>query len=363
MDYRTIIERKEYDFLRTNEHLGDNIMLLVVGGSHAYGTNIETSDVDIRGCAFNKLQELLGFSEFEQVIDKETDTTIYSFQKLIKLLCECNPNTIEMLGCLPEHYICLTEQGKQLIENRKMFLSKKAAFSFGGYANAQLRRLQNALARDEYNLEEKEKHILETIIEMLKGIKYRYKDIKTFFSKKFIENSVGKDENEKNIYNEKNSMYFYIDKSEKEELINEIYICAKFDAYPLRDFKNVIADMNNIIRDFEKINHRNKKKDDIHLNKHAMHLIRLFLMAIDIFEKEEIVTYRKDEQNLLMSIRNGEFQKEDRTFRPEFFEMVDEYKKRLNYAIEQSSLPELPDYKKIEEFVIEVNKYSILKNL
>lgn len=38
----------EYDFLRTNEHLGKNIILLGLGGSYAYGTNVENSDLDCR---------------------------------------------------------------------------------------------------------------------------------------------------------------------------------------------------------------------------------------------------------------------------------------------------------------------------
>ena len=46
-----------------------------------------------------------------------------------------------------------------------------------------------------------------------------------------------------------------------------------------------------------------------HLNKHAMHLIRLFMMAIDILEKEEIITYRKDEHELLMKIRRENFRR------------------------------------------------------
>lgn len=111
--------------------------------------------------------------------------------------------------------------------------------------------------------------------------------------------------------------------------------------------------------EYEKLNHRNHKKDDEHLNKHAMHLIRLYLLCLDILEKEDIVTYRGDDLPLLMSIRRGDYQLEDGTYRPEFFEMVSDFEKRLNYAKQNTSLPEAPDMKKVEEFVVSVNRRAI----
>lgn len=97
-----IIERKEYDFLRTNIHLGQNNILIGLGGSHAYGMNIQTkdyvSDIDIRGIAINSKEEILLNNDFEQVVDSETDTVIYSFNKIIELLSKMNPNTCEILG-------------------------------------------------------------------------------------------------------------------------------------------------------------------------------------------------------------------------------------------------------------------------
>ena len=71
--------------------------------------------------------------------------------------------------------------------------------------------------------------------------------------------------------------------------------------------------MHSVVKDYDKIGKRNKKKDDNHLNKHAMHLIRLFMMAVDILEKGEIRTNRKSDLNLLLRIRAGGFQKEDWT--------------------------------------------------
>lgn len=140
---KTKLQSTEYDFLRTDKNLGSNIIILTLGGSHAYGTNNENSDLDIRGCALNSKMQILTNENFEQFTNDATDTTIYAFNKLITLLSNCNPNTIEMLGNLPEHYFYLHPIGKELLNNAHLFLSRRAIHSFGGYANQQLRRLEN----------------------------------------------------------------------------------------------------------------------------------------------------------------------------------------------------------------------------
>ena len=140
-DFRALLDTKEYEFLKTNPRLEDRIMLLGLGGSYAYGTNCGTSDIDFRGITLNLPSDLLGLTEFEQYEDLHTDTVVYSFNKIVKLLLECNPNTIEILGLDEKQYLILPPLGRELLENRGMFLSKRAAKSFGGYASAQLRRL------------------------------------------------------------------------------------------------------------------------------------------------------------------------------------------------------------------------------
>lgn len=47
MDFKELLESKEYDFLRDDPLLKDNILFLTVAGSHSYGTNVETSDLYI----------------------------------------------------------------------------------------------------------------------------------------------------------------------------------------------------------------------------------------------------------------------------------------------------------------------------
>ena len=97
MDFIKLMNSPEYDFLQSHKRLGKRILLLGLGGSHAYGTSNESSDIDFRGITLNLPSDLLGLTEFEQYEDVNTDTVIYSFNKIVKLLLECNPNTF-LLG-------------------------------------------------------------------------------------------------------------------------------------------------------------------------------------------------------------------------------------------------------------------------
>ena len=164
MDIREIkkkTEQPEYAFLK-EAPLGDSVILLGLGGSYAYGTNNEDSDLDIRGIAARSAKDILTGKDFEQVVDVKTDTTVYSLEKMVRLLSNCNPNTVEILGLEPWQYLYVSEAGQELIDNADMFLSKKAVEAFGGYANSQLRRLQNRSVRS-VGQAQREKHILGSI--------------------------------------------------------------------------------------------------------------------------------------------------------------------------------------------------------
>lgn len=330
------INSSEYDFLR-KEPLKNNIILLGLGGSYAYGTNNENSDLDIRGIATHNSEDILTRKGFEQVVNEATDTTVYSLEKIINLLSNCNPNTIEILGLEPWQYLYISSIGQELINNKDMFLSKRAVHSFGGYATAQLRRLSNKAVRT-VEQEQREKHILASI----ENARYSYPD--KYFN-----------------YPE-DSIKLYIDKAIQEDYDTEIFMDVNLKHYPLRDYKCMWSEMQNIVKDYSKIGKRNSHAIEHNkLSKHMMHLIRLYLMCFDILEDGKIITYRKKEHDFLMDIRNGKYLDDNKQPTKEFYDIVDEMENKLDYLKDHSPLPDNPDYKRINNFLYNANLEVLYK--
>lgn len=333
-DYKKLLSLPEYQFLKDNPHLGSHIILLGLGGSISYGTNLPESDIDLRGVATNSCSDLLGLTNFDQVVDNVTDVTIYSLNKIARLLLNCNPNVIELLGLRPEHYLFIGDMGQKLLDNKALFLSQRAVYSFGGYASQQLMRLKNNLARYSVSDNEKEQHILVTLQRSMCSFEERYKDF------------------------EAGSIQLYVDQSDREEMDTEIFMDVQLKHYPLRDYKSIWSEMNTIVKDYSKIGKRNKKKDDAHLAKHMMHLLRLYMMCLDILQKGEIITYREYEHDLLMDIRNGCFLNNG-TVKQEFWNLLSSYEKQFEVAARETRLPVQPDYDAINKLLVEMNKMAL----
>lgn len=328
------VQSEEYDFLR-EKPLGDNIIILGLGGSHAYGTNNENSDLDVRGVATHSPEDILTRKGFDQVVNEATDTTVYSLEKIINLLSNCNPNTIEILGLEPWQYLYVSDIGKALIDNRDMFLSKRAVHAFGGYANSQLRRLSNKAVRL-VGQEERERHILASI----ENARYSYP--------------------EKYFNYPDDAIRLYIDKAVQEDYDTEIFMDVHLTHYPLRDYKSMWSEMHNIVKDYSKIGKRNSHAiEHDKLGKHMMHLVRLYLMCFDILEKGEINTYRKKDHDFLMDIRNGKYLDDDRQPTEEFYDIVDEFENKLEYLKDHTDLTPNPDYNRINKFLADAN-WSVL---
>lgn len=117
-------------------------------GSHAYGLNVPTSDEDFKGVCIKPREAYFGFTQrFEQQEHMGSksdgvDSVTYSLDKFAALAADCNPNIIEILHVSDRHILQIDEFGEELRSHRDDFLSKKAKFTFSGYAHAQLHRIK-----------------------------------------------------------------------------------------------------------------------------------------------------------------------------------------------------------------------------
>jgi hypothetical protein len=380
----------EYDFLRTNNLLKDNICMLAMGGSKAYGTNVPDSDTDVRGIAISPFNQIYGFrKDFEQVVDGYTDTVIYSLNKMVELLTKCNPNTIEILGCRPEDYLYIDENGQDILDIKNSFLNIVAVSSFGGYANSQYNRMNHALlgngenddktlamlqhslecALDSFNSSHKLTEInLDLRIldddEYIERMQKRKTALETELANKLADKiamangDMSKIQSAAALYmNAAKNLSEDFDKritDKANDIDNRIVVSGYFKDYPIGDFQAIIKDLHKIKSEYGQLNKRNTKKTDVKMSKHMMHLIRLFYMGIDINEGLKISTYREDpkEHELLMDIRNGKYLYDNGTkIRTEFYDILNEIQEKFKYSAKHTVLPEKPDYDTINATV------------
>jgi len=316
MEMNQLLEHKNYDFLKTNPDLCQ-VIYLVLSGSRAYGTATPDSDIDLRGVLVEPKPYLLGHKSFEQFEDLPSDTVIYGLKKFASLLSKANPNTIELLGVDDDCIVIMTEQGERLRNNAELFLSTRVVSSFGNYALAQLRRLQNALYRDSYTESEQRDHLKTTLNAQMEHFQRTY----TNFAEGSITLSV-----------DENNLLFDID----------------LKKYPVVDFVGIYSELASIVKSYNKLNHRNNKKSDKQLYKHAMHLIRLLMTGTDILLGKGISTRRKEEQALLMDIRNGKLPFD------EIFELTKVFQDKFHDAAKTTKLRYEPDMDAIDKLMIEI---------
>lgn len=350
-DFRNLLKNPEYAFIKDPKKFPLGLMFLGLGGSYAYDTYKrelqyiknddgelvleEPSDVDIRGFCFNTKANILFLKDFEQeqYNDDATDTVIFYFNKYAKLLYTCNPNILELMGLPDSKIIIDSPEAKLLRENIDIFLTRKAFYTFGRYAEDQLQRIQNAMARDRLPQTEKEKHILKSV-------------------KRNMENVMSNCEATLKIDEE---LKVYIDSSLKDEFDSEIFIDANFKHFPLRDFSSILNSMLQAVKIHGKITGRNKKKSIQKLEKHAMHLVRLMKMGIEVLSGKGIITSREvaGDMDLLLDIRNGKIPLND------VFEIYSELSTELQYAFKNSTCPNEVDSKRATDLIMTINEMTL----
>ena len=132
------MEKETFEDIRNSGRL----LYEYIRGSHAYGLNVETSDVDTGGVYITTPDVLRGLrvNYLEQISDKKGDNVWYEIGRFLELLMTSNPNMLEALF-VPERCIIYKHPVMDVIlKNRKKFLCKKVFKALSGYSYDQIQK-------------------------------------------------------------------------------------------------------------------------------------------------------------------------------------------------------------------------------
>jgi len=346
----------------------DNTIFLTIGGSKAYGTNTPESDTDIRGVCIIPDKSYyfgMGINKFEQM-DKgfEDDRVIYDIRKFIGLAAQNNPNILELLFTDESHWFHSSKYWRKLHRHRHKFLSKNVRYRFTGYAYAQLNRIKRHRGyllnppnkkpeRSDYGLPEKQKLISNDdmgafqwlLAHLLKGTldymnlsdeaKAELKDVNYIGA---VQRGIPD-----KCWNEVQKLTGATDEWIESMMREKRYINAlnEWNAYQTWKKKRN--------KDRMKL-----EKDYGYDTKHAMHLVRLMRMCIEILEEGRVKVYRPDREEL-KSIRNGAWTYD------QIIQYAKECEQKVAELYETTKLPKNPDrafldqlcYNLVEDYLVD----------
>jgi uncharacterized protein len=141
-----------FDNLHDNmKWLKNRTILLTITGSHAYGTNVESSDLDHKGVCIPPEEYYFGLKSFNDYnttggknwknTKDNVDISIMHINKFVMDAMQGVPNNIEILFVNPEHILFKNKFGEELISHRQDFLSKALKHKFSGYAISQVKKM------------------------------------------------------------------------------------------------------------------------------------------------------------------------------------------------------------------------------
>jgi len=300
------------DILKDSRYEGFTPVFECISGSQLYGTASSESDVDCRGVFIASKKYFLGFSGIEQ-IEPNAETVYFEIRKFFKLCLECNPNLIELLFVPPTKQLFSSRQWRRIVSSKEVFLSRKAARTFPGYAIAQLHRIK-----------QHRNWLLHPI---------KKQPVRSDFGLPMEKTLVAKDQ--LNAYEElkaRNSIPYELNPNFLELLERE------------KAFLNANREWNN----YQKwLRERNPKRAVLEKQagydtKHASHLIRL------IGEGRELlltgcITFPRPDARLLRAIIDGEFSYD------QLMSMIGDSETVFREMSKQSQLPDGPDYERAEE--------------
>lgn len=349
---------------KIKEYINRNLIFLMVGGSHAYGTNTESSDFDIRGIFVGEKENIIGNNRVDQFEDKTNDITIYELSKAINLISEQNPNMHEILFCDEDNIIFATEEYWNIRKNNQKFISSLARHKYSGYAMSQLKRIKGHskwLIREQSGEFNKKPEILDfcRIIETdgkthrdknhllsWSQCSFLTKETNTIY-KVWILGKFGEILNFNGWVDNDNYTFYFEENIDKH---NSKFVGLLFFA---KDEFNNSLDNYNAWKHWKENRNKDRHKteqDYGYDTKHAMHLVRLLRMGYEILS-EGIVNVKRPDAKELLQIRNGSWSYEVLI---QYTEDMD--KRKLEGAYKFTKLPKSVDKNFVNSILIETYK-------
>jgi hypothetical protein len=371
-------------------NLRDHTILLTLNGSRAYGLSTPSSDIDMLGIAVPPKEYYLGFlkifeqadhsshisqyddlltpEELEIAVNIKSEGSVYEVSKFIKLAADCNPNILTLLFCRDSDIRYITPLGQKIRDNRGLFLSKKAKFTFSGYAYDQMRRI---ILHRGYLLSPPTKEPIREDFD-LQGqsiIPKAQLDLINASIRKVIDGW----ELDLSYVEESQKIYIH---EQIERYLTDMNLYGTDAAY-LSAAKKIGCD-DKLIEVLEKERRYTRAHDEYRKyqewkknrnparakleekygmdTKHASHLYRLMLMCREILTTGQVNIYREDREQIL-AIKNGAWTYDQIV---EFAKTQDE---ELNGLYDKCTiLPRAPDRVKIDNLCVEIIEESLKGN-
>jgi len=291
-------------------------------GSFLYGTNTVNSDEDYAGVFMPEENQVFGF-ETANFIDlsvkdklesgrnsKEAiDVVFYELRKYAKLSLDNNPNVLETLFVNKENLLFANDFGKELLDNRHLFLHVGLKHRFLGYAFTQKRKM-----------------VIRT--ENFYALKNTYEYLEENF------NTV--EENKKLLVElPLEKLPFFTVKGDNIQ-------CGDLNFqrhFMVKKVKKMLAER------LSKVSNRK----DLLLNKgfdtkFGSHLLRLMFEGIELLKTGELIFPLKD-RDLILDVKNGKYKMTD------VLKMSEELEKEVESLSNTSKLPSKPRYNEVQDLI------------
>ena len=337
------------------------ILFECISGNRAYGTDLPTSDTDIRGVFVLPQADLYGLQYVEQVNDAKNDVVFYELHRFVELLSKNNPNILELL-CAPADCILY----KHPLFDRPQpadFLSKLCRDTFAGYAVSQIKKARGLNKKILNPLPKKRKSLLHfcyiltgqgslSVADWLADRQWNQancglvsvphaRDVYAVFYDETVTLSF------QGIINNTESAEVSLSSVPKElEPVAHLYV--NHDGYSsyCKDYREYWewVEKRNDARYQNTLDH-GKNYDA----KNMMHTFRLLDMATEVLDTGRVIVRRPNRDELL-KIRAGAFEYDD------LIVQAEQKVAQVDAAATNSPLPACPDLVRINQLLVEIRE-------